>query len=421
MRPELPANSRSTAQSIMHHCPSTESRITSSPQSSGSLSRRERIWGIFLPEVLVSHVCRRWRTVATSMASLWSFFCCRWDGYRRSIPIGRLKAYLERSKEHPLDLWFQPPDYGKPVNNRFRDKALPLIMSHSHRWRRFQIMTTNEETAEKLSACLQQLSTAPALEALIPILTGYDHYANENPGEDTTMLSGWSPNTALSGAPKLQFLQLDEISVRFFRPPLQSIVHFRLEIHQELSLISFSCSTLDHILALPHLETLSIWGDYINFTPESFSARTSVIEAKKLKHFRSDGNVLPYCFLSHVAAPSLETFRVYNPGRSKHGYTNTTPRFPSLHTVCLHALIPHSPNISGVMELLPLMSMTTTLVMSNLSSAIASELKGYGTLQCVEEVTIREANLQTVLDLVSVFPRLRDSASHLTSPVSFLT
>lgn len=58
-------------------------------------------------EVIISHVCRGWRSVALSFPPLWSTF--RYDSIcdRAHRQLGnRLDVYLDRSSSHLLDLYF---------------------------------------------------------------------------------------------------------------------------------------------------------------------------------------------------------------------------------------------------------------------------------------------------------------------------
>lgn len=85
-----------------------------------------------LPEVTVSHVCSRWRQLALSTASLWSFF--HFDGTVCDVvPNKRLETYLERSQDKPFDLWLRlVTDH----DERECQKGLEVVLyEHAHRLR----------------------------------------------------------------------------------------------------------------------------------------------------------------------------------------------------------------------------------------------------------------------------------------------
>jgi hypothetical protein len=59
-------------------------------------------------EVIISHVCRGWRSIALSFLLLWSTFQhdSTWGQADRQSG-NRLNVYLERSSSHLLDLYFR--------------------------------------------------------------------------------------------------------------------------------------------------------------------------------------------------------------------------------------------------------------------------------------------------------------------------
>ncbi|KAG8957032.1 hypothetical protein FRC03_010599 [Tulasnella sp. 419] len=72
------------------------------------------------PTVL-TEVCFHWRTVAISTPGVWSLLCSRFR-------IGRIKCFLARSKNYPLDIWCHPAHH---------EQFIPLILPHLSRWQTF--------------------------------------------------------------------------------------------------------------------------------------------------------------------------------------------------------------------------------------------------------------------------------------------
>ncbi|KAF5311470.1 hypothetical protein D9611_011637 [Ephemerocybe angulata] len=288
-------------------------------------------------QVHISHVCKLWRDISLSLLPLWSLFRYRFvKSLQHCIPLRRLEIYLERSKDYPLDLWFNlflDGDYNNGKASAESSswphilKLLALILPHIHRIRELHITAPDGGINDFLSHL--EKASAPALEFLTIV------------GErkrDLFKGSKWSPNIFLGGAPRLKYLRSDD--AQFSRPPLQSIVQLRLEQRAEniQGRPTFSLSLLEEILTLPHLEILSMWGDFLRIEPAILAQTRPRIEAKKLKHLRCDGflTLLPQYFLSHVKAPALETITF-----SCFHFTDTSPAgppvndFPSLHTLVL--------------------------------------------------------------------------------------
>ena len=85
-------------------------------------------------EVIISHVCRGWRSVALSFPPLWSTL--RHDSIcdQADCQLGnRLDVYLERSSSHLLDLDFH---FGYSTRSRVSFKSiLESTLPHVARWR----------------------------------------------------------------------------------------------------------------------------------------------------------------------------------------------------------------------------------------------------------------------------------------------
>ncbi|KAF6758244.1 hypothetical protein DFP72DRAFT_1043808 [Ephemerocybe angulata] len=288
-------------------------------------------------QVHISHVCKHWRDISLSLLPLWSLFrYCYIEELQHCVPSRRLEIYLERSKDYPLDLWFNlflDGDYGNGKASAESSswpevlQLLTLILPHIHRIRELHITAPDGKINDFLSRL--ENASAPILEFLTIV--------GEKKREPFRGLK-WSPNVFLGGAPRLKYLRSDD--ARFSRPPLQSIVQLRLEQRAEFiqGRPAFSLSLLEEILTLPHLEILSMWGDFLRIERTVLAQARPKIETKKLKHLRCDGllSLLPQYFLSHVEAPVLETitFSCFN-------FTDTSPAgppvndFPSLHTLVL--------------------------------------------------------------------------------------
>ena len=113
---------------------------------------------ISLP-VVVSHVSRRWRHIATHTPALWTnIFACSLKS------LGRVEMYIQRSAEYELDItcdWS-----GKaPVEMWVIVDCIDMLARHSHRWRE---LVFKSDSSLHLSAIVSRLGriTAPRIQSL---------------------------------------------------------------------------------------------------------------------------------------------------------------------------------------------------------------------------------------------------------------
>lgn len=170
--------------------------------------------GPHLPfQVLVSHICRRWRAVATETPTLWTYL-----DFEEGPPFEKSQTWLERSKECPLDIELDctidsdsdsesgsgselddeadpdnalvapqdhvampggPPPPLTPLGGHESKKKpsshispadLPvvrdLILPHSARWRVFELYVDDFQIMHGILSTLSSIPSAPELRAL---------------------------------------------------------------------------------------------------------------------------------------------------------------------------------------------------------------------------------------------------------------
>ncbi|KAH9002562.1 hypothetical protein EDB86DRAFT_2847286 [Lactarius hatsudake] len=140
-------------------------------------------------QVLVSHVCRRWREVVIGIPTLWTYL-----DFAEGPPFDKSQAWLERSKDQPLDIEIDctidsDPESESEPDDGSEDQAdschvspadLPvvrdLILPHSARWRTFELLVDDFNLMYNTLATLSRVLEAPELRALR--LCHYDD--NEN-------------------------------------------------------------------------------------------------------------------------------------------------------------------------------------------------------------------------------------------------
>lgn len=281
-----------------------------------------------LTEVVITHMCGLWRRPALSTPSFWNVFCYD-SSMANRIPLDRLVAYLERSCSYPLELWFKFTGSGECWVAK-HIKMLGCVSSQIHRWRVFQVLSDSDTPIDEFQKDLKNAS-APLLEHLAIC-----------PDQELKAVQGtlvqWVPNLLLSGSPSLVYLRLDETSFDNFRPSYTSVVQLRFEKRATFNPKSVERSMFDEVLALPHLEGLSVWGFFIRISREAHGSRGPLIKSRRLKNCRLDSGsgelLLPY-FLSHVSAPALETLTMGSFWLNEPLIKRDVDRFPSLHTLAI--------------------------------------------------------------------------------------
>ena len=156
-------------------------------------------------KVLVSHVCRRWRTVAVEIPTLWAHL-----DFAEGPPFDKSRIWLERSKGYPLDIELDctvddddagsdesddqadassddelvaPEDRvampGGPAPRKESARRVPgrispldlpvvrdLILPHAARWRIFELMVNDFQIMYGILSTLASIPSAPQLQAL---------------------------------------------------------------------------------------------------------------------------------------------------------------------------------------------------------------------------------------------------------------
>ncbi|EPQ51175.1 hypothetical protein GLOTRDRAFT_96609 [Gloeophyllum trabeum ATCC 11539] len=117
-------------------------------------------------EVLVSHVCHRWREVATRTPFLWTRL-----RFRLVSHLTRGQLYIERSRNQLLDILVDTAteDRHVPGITIFKDEFNPVfdvIAPQVHRWRSFVLKVRSTSCKAGARARLSTCGPAPNLETL---------------------------------------------------------------------------------------------------------------------------------------------------------------------------------------------------------------------------------------------------------------
>ena len=279
----------------------------------------------FLMEVILSHVCRLWRSIALDLPTLWTtyrYHACIF--YPPGPSLHRLEAYLERSRSHLVDLKF---DFRIAQGNSHYDcgsrlQMLAKIMSHVTRWRRVFIITDKNTPILDLLDNFKKAS-APNLEHFA-IRTG-------SYGATTRQIQDLQPVLFKGGAPKLSSVAVDYLN-HLVLSPLSNITTLRIEqpkLNTKWELLS--SEAFINILLIPTLTNLSLVGDIgVLVYVEDFE---DIIHMRSLKHLRLADSWSMSMILPYLRAPLLETLIIRNWLPEEFPTPDYNYSFPSLHTL----------------------------------------------------------------------------------------
>ena len=311
---------------VFHHLMISDGgHLVTKPHSPSSwISHKPKYLGL-LTEVVLSQVCRLWRSIALNMPTLWTSY--RYHSYIFYPPgpsLHRLEAYLERSGSLLMDIKF---DFRIAQGNSHYDCAsrlqmLAKIMAHVARWRRVFIITDKNTPILDLLDNFKNVC-APNLEHFA-IRTG-------TYGATSRQIQDLQPVIFKGGALKLSSVAVDYLN-HFVLSPLSNITTLRIEQPQlctKWELIS--AEAFINILLIPTLTNLSLVGDIgVLVYVEDFE---DIIPMGNLKHLRLADSWSMSMILPYLRAPLLETLIIRNWLPEGFPTPDYNYAFPSLHTL----------------------------------------------------------------------------------------
>lgn len=122
--------------------------------------------------LLVSHVCGRWRDIALSSSQLWSTVACTQSAPR--FPI--LKLLLERSRNHPLDLYFAfnfPKGYVETYPHLLPHNSDSKHLLSDSEYESTSYLTDSDKISKRLS--LLTTSRSPRIRSFSVSSTNYTY------------------------------------------------------------------------------------------------------------------------------------------------------------------------------------------------------------------------------------------------------
>ncbi|OJA09333.1 hypothetical protein AZE42_05462 [Rhizopogon vesiculosus] len=279
-------------------------------------------------EVLISHICQHWRTVAINTPSLWTKISV---SPLESAPFERVKTLLERGKSLPIDIHIdcEPPDDDEEGSCcSGSEDSEPHQSSHS--------MSFSDLDA-LMSLLVPHISRWGSIEVSVSC---YKHMF--------VVLSAVS-DPSIAGAPQLEALQLyhheDAESIAAFAHP-DLVQHFKL----------FGGIA-------PRLKSVALWGVHVDWCQEWLSSGSNLLDLE-LAYHTDDVRPSWRQFVGILrGAPKLETLSLCSSGplgaphdwRSEGGSSDDYSGVIELRSLTDLVLAFHSPiYVSGLLRCLAL-------------------------------------------------------------------
>jgi hypothetical protein len=190
--------------------------------------------------ILVSHVCKHWRTVAIGSPALWTSI-----SFTERPPFERCRTYIARSQNLDIDIHIDSSlsddeddedddgqsDLSQPaLSVEDVSTILDIVIPHIERWRVFEVMV---RTYEYMHLVLSRVSTechsAPSLEVLQLYHyedagdSEYDHFEPANLNQSFVPFGG--------NAPKLRVVSLWGVHIDWSTPMLSDVIDLELAYH----------------------------------------------------------------------------------------------------------------------------------------------------------------------------------------------
>ncbi|KAA1479734.1 hypothetical protein DENSPDRAFT_203085 [Dentipellis sp. KUC8613] len=231
----------------------------------------------------ISHTCRRWRHIVTSIPALWnSIDVFRGRSGRRSQAL-HIQSHLQYSNTLPLDIAM----HYISLEDLTRFAAL---LAQTGRWRSLSLVAQRPEDTTKILTILTNFS-APNLRTLIIDCLQADDPTRFGPKDyekRCAVARDVRPLTKNGTMPlRLQTLSVSGAQLDWRRPAFRGITHLKLTRAFDLYHNPKLNDMLDFIAAFPDLKTLelecTLTGLEIEFEPDRAGPP---IELKKLEHFQ---------------------------------------------------------------------------------------------------------------------------------------
>lgn len=178
-------------------------------------------------QVLVSHVCKRWRYIAIETPTLWTSI-----NFLEGPPFVKSQVWIDRSKQLPIDIEIDCPALdGDGIPHTFSiidlSSALDIIIPHVHRWKKLDVSVCNYEYMYFVMERLSECKAAPQLE-----LIDFCHYEDCDDSDHfkpPSLIQSFAPFNG--NAPKLKHAAFWGVHILWSIPLLHNLVDIELAYH----------------------------------------------------------------------------------------------------------------------------------------------------------------------------------------------
>lgn len=285
--------------------------------------------------ITISHVSRRWRSLAVTTPGLWTHACIS-----PAISATTLAAYVSRSSPLPLDVYVMEwrGNMGDPDGLHF-EQAFKVMAVSIARWRSLTVLDTSDAYLTYLLPNLRNSGPFQSLEHVL--MRGHGGYNGAYPFSPTTV------------APLLKVLDIEDLPL----PENFSILDRSTETLSLTTLclrgsmgpfhaMTPSTSFRALLVSAPNLTVLSLHGDPINFVREDFGGSIPHLDAPNLDTLilRPGSRIVHFLplLLNALRAPALRHYELVFPHSGSHGQRTADkllerglPKFPLVETVRL--------------------------------------------------------------------------------------
>ncbi|KAK0469114.1 uncharacterized protein EV420DRAFT_9039 [Desarmillaria tabescens] len=251
---------------------------------------------------LLTHVCRYWREIATTLTSLWSSFIIRSKLLGTKGPDALLQTVLRRSGQSPLsfEMWLSAlSSMEMPI-----PRILALLAAHSTTWKDIELELPSHGYYIEVMGVLSSLPTPLQLPLLEKLRISISETSPEDTSEDTSEDSDSDASepdqhsiaTTFANSPMLHSVIMDPfLPISLPWPQITYLCTSKLSLEQ----------LLDTLRVAIHLETLFLMSDSYADPQENSPIPVTNNAIKTLR--LCDTEFLPYLTL-----PSLIYLRIEN-------------------------------------------------------------------------------------------------------------
>lgn len=226
---------------------------------------------------LVSHVCRRWRTIALETSQLWTtIFVCESfalpgakitddrfpgdDSLYGTTHLQRIKAFLERSKARPLTIYldmrspswnFHHNELEHPFTRKHVSLLMDILLPHVDRWEDVEILS---DTWPPIAVIMECCSRTGLREL------GFSALALRRLALSRSFSSSLS-FSSFQCAPLLRDIMLAGVHIDWHRHFKHNLTGLSLKYHAQ-EVLPTACELVNLVNSSPSLERLSLlrWG-----------------------------------------------------------------------------------------------------------------------------------------------------------------